>query len=69
MTAIKTITPLLAFLLVACQSFDRPKPVESKAALSDSIQTAKSQNITPPPAVMPESVQNELSSQDLLSGL
>ena len=69
MTAIKTITPLLAFLLVACQSFDRPRPVESKSALNESIETVKNQSKTPPPAVMPESVQNELSSQNLLSGL
>ncbi|MBW8182832.1 pilus (MSHA type) biogenesis protein MshL [Shewanella nanhaiensis] len=68
MTAIKTITPLLAFLLVACQSFDRPKPVESKSALNESIKAEKSKSATPPP-MMPESVQNELSSQDLLSGL
>ncbi|WP_394389664.1 pilus (MSHA type) biogenesis protein MshL [Shewanella woodyi] len=68
MTAIKTITPLLAFLLVACQSLDRPKPVESKSALNDSIKAEKSKSATPPP-MMPESVQNELSSQDLLSGL
>ncbi|MEC4725440.1 pilus (MSHA type) biogenesis protein MshL [Shewanella sp. D64] len=66
MTAIRIITPLLAFLLMACQSTDRQAPVESMSVLNESIQNDK--NITPPPpAMMPESVQNELALQSLQS--
>ena len=70
MTAIKAITPLLAFVLMACQSTDRQSPVESMSVLSQSIQTDKN-NIPPPPppAMMPESVQNELALQHLQSEL
>lgn len=66
MTAIRTITPLLAFLLMACQSTDRQAPVESMSVLNESIQNDKN-IIPPPPAMMPESVQNELALQSELS--
>lgn len=60
---------MLALALVGCQSTDRPQPVESKAALSKSVEQAQTPATTPPPAMMPDSVQRELSSQSLLSGL
>ena len=69
MTAIKTITPLLVLLLVACQTTDRPQPVESKSTLSQSIANETAKQIPPPAAVMPDSVQRELSSNALLSGV
>lgn len=69
MTVYKIITPMLALALVGCQSTDRPQPVESKAALSKSVEQAQTPATTPPPAMMPDSVQRELSSQSLLSGL
>ncbi|QLE87090.1 pilus (MSHA type) biogenesis protein MshL [Shewanella sp. Scap07] len=69
MTVYKIITPMLALALVGCQSTDRPQPVESKAALSKSVEQTQTQATTPPPAMMPDSVQRELSSQSLLSGL
>ncbi|WP_028775061.1 pilus (MSHA type) biogenesis protein MshL [Shewanella waksmanii] len=69
MTVYKIITPMLALALVGCQSTDRPQPVESKAALSKSVEQTQTQAATPPPAMMPDSVQRELSSQSLLSGL
>lgn len=68
MTAIKTITPLIAFVLMACQSTDRQPPVESMSVLTQSIQTDK-HSTPPPPAMMPESVQNELALQHLQSEL
>ena len=67
MIAIKAVAPLLVFLFVACESIDRPMPVVSQSFLSDAIQVDN--NTTPPPAAMPESVQNELTSAGLLSGL
>ncbi|WP_299790249.1 pilus (MSHA type) biogenesis protein MshL [uncultured Shewanella sp.] len=69
MRAIQIITPLIALFLVACQTTDRPHPVESKDALSDSLQTEQSRATTPPPAVMPDAIQKELASQELLSGI
>ena len=69
MTAIKTITPLLVLLLVACQTTDRPQPVESKSTLSQSIANETAKQVPPPAAVMPDSVQRELSSNALLSGV
>ncbi|QYJ86502.1 pilus (MSHA type) biogenesis protein MshL [Shewanella mesophila] len=69
MTAIKTITPLLVLLLVACQTTDRPQPVESKSTLSHSIASETAKQVPPPAAVMPDSVQRELSANTLLSGV
>lgn len=48
MTAMKTITPLLVLMLAACQTTDRPQPVESKSAIDSSIAAAqnKPQNAT-----------------------
>lgn len=66
MTAIRTFTPLVALLLVACQTTDRPQPVESKSALSSSISQQEYQVNMPPAAVMPDSVQRELASASLL---
>ncbi|MCL1057123.1 pilus (MSHA type) biogenesis protein MshL [Shewanella gelidimarina] len=62
------ITPLLTLLLVACQTVDRPNPVASKQALADSIATAETATLAPPPAVLPEEVQRELASNSLLAG-
>lgn len=69
MTAIKTITPLIVLLLVACQTTDRPQPVESKSTLSQSIANETAKQVPPPAAVMPDSVQRELSANTLLSGV
>ena len=69
MTALKTITPLLALLLVACQTTDRPEPVASKEVLAESVQAESNKKLTPPPATMPESIQKELASAELLAGL
>jgi len=69
MRAIYIITPLIALLLAACQTTDRPQPVESKQALSDSVQAEQNKTVTPPPAVMPDAIQKELASTDLLRGL
>ncbi|MCE9679782.1 pilus (MSHA type) biogenesis protein MshL [Shewanella sp. AS1] len=70
MRTITSMTPLLALLLVACQTTDRPQPVESKAALSHSLENKAAQSAQQPPAVkMPESVQRELSSASLLGGV
>ncbi|MCG9739726.1 pilus (MSHA type) biogenesis protein MshL [Shewanella insulae] len=70
MTAMKTITPLLVLMLAACQTTDRPQPVESKSAIDTSIAAAQNKPQTPPPAaVMPDSVQRELQSSVLLSTL
>ncbi|ABZ78393.1 pilus (MSHA type) biogenesis protein MshL [Shewanella halifaxensis HAW-EB4] len=68
MRSIIYITPLLSLFLVACQTVDRPNPVASKEALAESIAADKAANATPPPAVMPEDVQRELSSDNLLQG-
>lgn len=68
MTALKTITPLLTLLLVACQTTDRPEPVASKEVLNQSVQAESSKRV-PPPAQMPESIQKELASAELLAGL
>ncbi|BAJ00257.1 pilus (MSHA type) biogenesis protein MshL [Shewanella violacea] len=69
MNALKVITPLLTLLLVACQTTDRPEPVAAKEALLESVQTASNKRATPPPAKMPESIQKELASAELLAGL
>ena len=70
MTAMKTITPLIVLMLAACQTTDRPQPVESKSAIDNSIAAAQAKPKTPPPAaVMPDSVQRELQSSALLSSL
>ncbi|AQS40424.1 MSHA-type pilus biogenesis protein MshL [Shewanella psychrophila] len=69
MNALKIITPLLTLLLVACQTTDRPDPVAAKEALAESVQTASNKLATPPPAKMPESIQKELASAELLAGL
>ncbi|MCG9747995.1 pilus (MSHA type) biogenesis protein MshL [Shewanella sp. Isolate8] len=70
MTAMKTITPLLVLMLAACQTTDRPQPVESKSAIDTSIAAAQNKPQTPPPAaVMPDSVQRELQSSALLGSL
>ncbi|MPY25879.1 pilus (MSHA type) biogenesis protein MshL [Shewanella psychropiezotolerans] len=69
MNALKIITPLLTLLLVACQTTNRPEPVAAKEALAESVQTESSKQGTPPPAKMPESIQKELASAELLAGL
>ncbi|MCL1050060.1 pilus (MSHA type) biogenesis protein MshL [Shewanella abyssi] len=68
MRSTRYITPLLALLLVACQTVDRPNPVESKQALADSITIADTAALAPPPAVLPKDVQRELASDSLLAG-
>ncbi|QQX79723.1 pilus (MSHA type) biogenesis protein MshL [Shewanella sp. KX20019] len=68
MRSTRYITPLLTLLLVACQTVDRPNPVESKQALAESITTAGTATLAPPPAVLPEDVQRELASDSLLAG-
>ncbi|MCK8045815.1 pilus (MSHA type) biogenesis protein MshL [Shewanella sp. 1CM18E] len=68
MRSITYITPLLSLMLVACQTVDRPNPVESKQALADSLAAQQAPAATPPPAVMPDDVQRELSSDNLLAG-
>ena len=68
MRSIYYITPLMTLLLVACQTVDRPNPVESKQALAESLVTAESAALTPPPAVLPDEVQRELASDSLLAG-
>ena len=69
MNALKMITPLLTLLLVACQTTDRPEPVAAKEALAESVLAESSKQATPPPARMPESIQKELASAELLAGL
>jgi len=69
MRAINIITPLIALLLAACQTTDRPQPIESKQVLSDSVLAEQNKTKTPPPAVMPHAIQKELASKELLSGL
>lgn len=68
MRSITYITPLLSLMLVACQTVDRPNPVESKQALAESLAAQEVAPATPPPAMMPEDVQRELSSDNLLAG-
>lgn len=69
MKVITTVTPLLALVLVACQTTDRPLPVESKSALDSSMIQQNEKLATPPAAVMPDSVQRELSASSLLAGV
>lgn len=69
MNALKIITPLLTLLLVGCQTTNRPEPVAAKEALAESLQAESSKQATPPPATMPESIQKELASAELLAGL
>lgn len=68
MRSIYYITPLMTLLLVACQAVDRPNPVESKQAIAESLATAESAALAPPPAVLPDEVQRELASNSLLAG-
>ena len=68
MRSIYYITPLMTLLLVACQTVDRPNPVESKQAIAESLATAESAALAPPPAVLPDEVQRELASNSLLAG-
>ena len=70
MRSMTYITPLLSLFLVACQTVDRPNPVESKQVLAESLATKEAATATPPPppAVMPDDVQRELSSSSLLEG-
>ncbi|GIU41048.1 pilus (MSHA type) biogenesis protein MshL [Shewanella sairae] len=68
MRSMTNITLLLSLMLVACQTVDRPDPVESKQALADSLVAQQAAPSTPPPAVMPDEVQRELSSNSLLEG-
>ncbi|MCH4292798.1 pilus (MSHA type) biogenesis protein MshL [Shewanella sp. 3B26] len=58
---IKYLTPVLTLCLMACQTTDRPVPVESKAALNDVV--AAKPEPAMPPAKMPDSVSRELSGQ------
>ncbi|WP_076412166.1 pilus (MSHA type) biogenesis protein MshL [Shewanella sp. UCD-KL12] len=69
MTALIKITPLLALLLVACQTTDRPDPQASKEVLDKSVKAEEAKSNTPPPAQMPEAIQQELASSDLLAGI
>lgn len=69
MTALIKITPLLALLLVACQTTDRPDPQASKEVLDKSVKAEEAKSNTPPPAQMPEAIQQELASADLLAGI
>ena len=68
MRSIYYITPLMTLLLVACQTVDRPNPVESKQAIAESLATAENAVLAPPPAVLPDEVQRELASNSLLAG-
>ncbi len=68
MRSIYYITPLMTLLLVACQTVDRPNPVESKQAIAESLATAQSAALVPPPAILPDEVQRELASNSLLAG-
>ena len=68
MRSMTNITLLLSLMLVACQTVDRPDPVEAKQALADSLVAQQAAPSTPPPAVMPDEVQRELSSNSLLEG-
>ncbi|WOT04799.1 pilus (MSHA type) biogenesis protein MshL [Shewanella youngdeokensis] len=70
MRSLHYITPLLTLLLVACQSVDRPNPAESKQVLAESLSSAAAETapVAPPPAIMPDDVQQELASGSLLSG-
>lgn len=68
MRSIYYITPLMTLLLVACQTVDRPNPVESKQAIAESLATAENAALAPPPAVLPDEVQRELASNSLLAG-
>lgn len=72
MSAIKYFTPLLSLCLVACQTTNRPHPTESQHALSEmltqkSAQQAVKDHPVPPPPVMPNDVQRELTSSHLLN--
>ncbi|AZQ13205.1 pilus (MSHA type) biogenesis protein MshL [Shewanella khirikhana] len=58
---IKYLTPVLTLCLMACQTTDRPVPVESKAALNEVV--AAKPEPAMPPAKMPDSVSRELSGQ------
>ena len=58
---IKYLTPVLTLCLMACQTTDRPVPVESKAALNDVV--AAKPEPAMPPAKMPDSVSRELNGQ------
>jgi MSHA biogenesis protein MshL len=66
MTAMRYFTPLLSLCLVACQTTDRPDPSASKEALQQSVQ-AQPEPISPPPAAMPQNVQNEFSDIGMLT--
>lgn len=75
MSAIKYLSPLLSLVLVACQTTDRPVPMESKQALNEMLtehqkphETDAHQSTTPPPpAVMPEDVLRELTANHILA--
>lgn len=69
MTVIKYMMPLLSLFLVACQTTDRPQPVAAKEALENSIKADALKNATPPPPALPASVQQELASSGLLTGV
>jgi MSHA biogenesis protein MshL len=66
MTAMRYLIPLLSLCLVACQTIDRPDPSASKEALLQSVQ-AQPTPIAPPPAAMPQNVQNEFSDIGILT--
>lgn len=64
MKAISYITPLLALGLMACQSTNRPDPVDAKASLNESLaQASQPKPVAPPPAKLPDDVQRELAGQ------
>ncbi|MCL1142092.1 pilus (MSHA type) biogenesis protein MshL [Shewanella gaetbuli] len=66
MKSIHYITPLLALSLMACQTTNRPEPMTAKNELTESLAQNKAPKpLTPPPAVMPDDVQQEVYSQRL----
>ncbi len=67
MRSIRIITPLAVLLLAACQTTERPQPVEAKSALTGSIEQQQVQKTVPPAAKMPSSVQQELSNSAFAS--
>lgn len=61
------ILPLLAVTLAACQT-TRPAPEASRSALRESLQPATAKPV-PPAAPLPQQLQQELTGNNLLSGL
>ncbi|MGL4476074.1 MAG: pilus (MSHA type) biogenesis protein MshL [Shewanella sp.] len=64
------ISALLSLLVLGCQTTDRPEPVAAKEAIAGILHPETPQPPKEiPPAVMPDEVQKELASSQLLAGL